>query len=156
MAWMVEDYRLFRGEGVRRLPETFVNRAADLSRWFKRICLASKQVKDAAQAKAAQAAAAKAASPAPAPLADASAPAAVPLPLSGPPVSTTEEWGCGRCRGAKSGCQSCNPYKMAKWADKQSAKESAEQPAEQPAEKSAEQPDRWAGWELPASKRRKR
>ena len=148
--WLEEDFRLFRGEGIRRLPEHFVRKAVDLSRWFKRICAANKQVKEAANAKAAQAALAKAASPAPAPLADASAPAsaAEPLPLAGPPVSTSEQFGCSRCRHSKLGCLSCNPARMAKWADKKHSEEAASQ--------SAEPADKWAAFELPAGKRQKR
>ena len=97
LAWMEEDLRQLRGEGVRRLPEVFVHRAADLSRWFKRICAESKRAVEAANVKAAQARAAKAASPAPAPLTVASGPAPVPLPLPGAPVISSETWGCSRC-----------------------------------------------------------
>ena len=133
---MEEDFRLYPGEGVRRLPEKFAVRAADLSRWFKRICAENEKVNNTANAKAAQERAAKdgpakAVSPAPAPLPEASAPAAVPLPLPGPPVSTSDKWGCSRCKGSPAGCDRCNPDKMAKWADKKRLAEAAEQPAEQ-------------------------
>ena len=158
MNWLEEDFRLFRGEGVRVLPVTFVNRAAALSRWFKRVCAVSKQTKEAAKAKAVQAALAKDPSPAPAPLADASAPAsaAEPLPLAGPPVSVSETFGCSRCKNSKGGCLSCNPAKMAKWADKKKAEQAAEA-ASQAAQPQPDEPaDKWAAFELPAGKRRKR
>ena len=60
-----------------------------------------------------------AAKPAPAPLPGASAPPPGPLPLPGQPVSSSEKWGCGRCRNRLSGCDKCNPYKTAKWAANQ-------------------------------------
>ena len=133
LTWMEEDLRLLRGEGVRRLPEVFVNRAADLSRWFKRICAESKRVVEAANAKAAQARAAKAASKAPAPLPPpASGPAPDPLSLPGPPVNTKETSGCSRCRFRLSGCDKCNPYKMAARAAKQPDNSDDKKPAEEP------------------------
>ena len=49
LAWMEEDFRLYRGEGVRRLPEKFAVRAADLSRWFKRICAENDKVNKSCQ-----------------------------------------------------------------------------------------------------------
>ena len=63
-------------------------------------------------AKAALAGPAKAASPAPAPLTGAGH-----LPLAGAPVCSSEWFGCSRCRHAKTGCDLCSPYKMAKKAD---------------------------------------
>ena len=39
--WIEEHYRLFRGEGEYRLPERFIQRALNLSRWFK-ACMAVK------------------------------------------------------------------------------------------------------------------
>ena len=127
---MEEDLRKMRGEGVRRLPEKFVTRAADLPRWFKRICAETKKVKDAVLAKAA----AKAGSPAPAPPPEACAPAAVPLPLPGPPVSTSETFGCPKFRHASTGCAQCCPYKAAKKWDKLAAGEAAKEPKKEPAE----------------------
>ncbi len=48
LSLMEEEYRRFRGEGVRRLPEKFTDKAANLTRWFKAV-LAS-QAEEAARA----------------------------------------------------------------------------------------------------------
>ena len=145
LTWMEEDYREFRGEGRYRLPENYLHKAADLSKWFKNLLAASSHAK---QAKAA--ALAKAGLPDPPPLADAppAAPAqpAVPLPLPGAPKSSSEVFGCSRCKYASIGCLSCNPAKTAKWLAKTSGK-----PAGEP-DKAV---DKWAAFEAPPSKRKR-
>ena len=118
-AWVEEEYRLLRGEGVYRLPDTFTAKAESLNRWNKAIMA----VKANAEAKAkAKAKAQAAASHQPLPLVALSTGcSAQPPPAASSkqivlapsvPVSQSDIWGCARCRWAKAGCASCNPAKM--------------------------------------------
>ena len=115
--WLEEGYRWLRGEGVHRLTEDFKAKAADLQRWNNTVAKAvfvpgakaasMKAAVGAVLAKAASSSAAPTPLPVPAP--------ASPLPLPGPPLNSQEEWGCSRCRGAKTGCLTCNPSKSMKY-----------------------------------------
>jgi len=118
--WLEEGYRWLRGEGEHRLSENFKGKAADLQRWNNSISKAVFQpgAKAAARQAAVAAVLAKAAA-APAGPVPLPAPAdTVPLPPAGPPLSTTDTFGCARCRYAVKGCLQRCPEKALKYAAK--------------------------------------
>ena len=143
-----EDYRQLRGEGVYRLPESFTYKAISLNRWNKAVLSAGVKAKAKALAAGAKAAGAIAA---PVPLMDLTtgcpppqssssssasaipgsepaplpAPAALPKP-AGPPINQSDIWGCGRCKGRITGCDRCNPAKVAQAVEKAKAKKAAQ------------------------------
>ncbi len=102
LAMLEEDYRQCRGEGVRRLPEKFTDKAAHLTKWFRAVLTAKprRQVD-------------------PPPLPPPSEPPgeaaetavqAEALPLAGVPLSQADSrFGCARCRHSPKGCDQCNP-----------------------------------------------
>ena len=129
LAWLEEEYRQLRGEGVFRLSYNFRKKAASLTRWNRVIQAECEKVKAATEAReAAKKQAASSSGPPPVvdlttgcpaqPSVQPSSEALVVAPTA--PLSQSEVFGCSRCRYAKSGCVSCNPAKMAAFAHKHS------------------------------------
>ena len=116
LAELESELRLWRGEGrwlVSRDP--WADKLRKLNKFFQILQIfKTKLLAKAAQGKA------KAAPPLPPPAAvpdpcDVASAPSVPPP-SAPPVDDTGEWGCSRCRHARTGCDKCNPSKAsAKW-----------------------------------------
>ncbi len=101
LAFLEEGYRQFRGEGVRRLPENFTDKAANLTKWFRAVLAARPRPQPALE---------------PPPLPPPALPppqAEEPLPAVGPPLSQAETiFGCSRCVFSARGCDRCNPEKI--------------------------------------------
>ena len=117
LAELESELRLWRGEGrwlVSREP--WADKLSNLNKFYQTI--------QGFKAKLlAKAAGAKAKAPAPLPPPAGSHPCDVALmsliaapsvpPPSAPPVDDTSEWGCGRCRFTRTGCDRCNPHQVA-------------------------------------------
>ena len=126
ICWMEEIVRQARGEGIFRLDtQNLQPIAARLTKWNQAVQTAWKKLTDKDSV---------AEKPDPVPAKTSvkvsSAVGKPPKPVQDVPLTIVEEsqpeYGCSRCKYAKTGCLSCNPVKMAKWADKQVAKDAAE------------------------------
>ena len=113
LAELESELRLWRGEGrwlVSREP--WADKLKNLNKFFQ--IIQGFKAKLLAKAKAA---------PPPLPPPAVSHPGDVALvsliaapsvpPPSAPHVDDTSEWGCGRCRFTRTGCDRCNPHKVA-------------------------------------------
>ena len=115
---METEYRQFRGEGWWLLKADWTDRR---TKWNKFLGQLRKHKADKAQPDE-KAATEKAVPTEPAQADE------LPLVVFSEPVAPgskqdeTGTWGCGRCRGSKTGCLSCNPAKAMKWSQKAKAR----------------------------------
>ena len=121
ICWMEEIVRQARGEGIYRVDtQNLQPLSSRLTKWNQAVQTAWKKVAAKEEDK-----------PVAAPVkVSATVVHTPPKPVQKVPLTIVEasqpEYGCSRCKYAKTGCLSCNPVKMAKWADKQVAKDAAE------------------------------